>query len=150
MSRALSPKEKQYMRYWTQFCDHLSQQGSQLRSGRALTSHYIDFKIDGIPRCYIRARRTIKPNEITVAFVMSGPAKVYFPSLAERKTEIESEFGGRLRWWHLEERTESHIYLRREYLDPLGEADWHQEHEWMATKLEKLDEVFRPRIKKLR
>lgn len=149
MSRALSPKEKQYMRYWTQFCAYLEQQGSQLRSGRALTSHYIDFRID-IPRCYVRARRVIRPSEMMVMFVMSGPAKGYFPSLAERKTEIESEFGESLRWWHSEKRTESHIYLRREYLDPLGEADWHQEHEWLATKLEKLDEVFRPRIKKLR
>ena len=98
----------------------------------------------------MRARQVIRPSTaITVAFVMKGTAKTYFHLLKEQQAEIENEFGESLGWWS-EWQTESHVYLIRESIDLADKEDWCNQHEWIATKLEKLNEVFRPRIERLK
>ena len=144
------PKEN--IRYWTEFCDYLRRQGSQLQSRTSTERHYIDFRI-GVG-CFLRARQVIKaqrresyrngPTAITVGFIMKGRARTYFHVLKEQQREIEEEFGESLDFF-AEWETERHIALRKE-ADPGDENDWPRQHEWMATKLEKLNEVFRPRI----
>ena len=143
-----SEKERQNVKYWTKFCDHLSQRGSQLQSRTSKVRHFIDFRID--TGCFLRARQVINPSTaITVAFVMKGTAKTYFHSLKEQQAEIENEFGESLRWFSGWE-TESHVWLIKEDIDPTDEEDWPNQHEWIATKLEKLNEIFRPRIERLK
>ena len=78
---------------------------------------------------------------------MKGRARTYFHSLEEQREEIESQFGESLEWF-AEWETEKHVALRKE-ADPKDENDWPRQHEWMATKLEKLNEVFRPRLERL-
>jgi len=41
----------------------------------------------------------------------------------------------------------SRIALYKEGLDPTDEQDWANQHEWLAEKLSKFDEVFRPLVK---
>ena len=156
MPEKLSPRQEQNIRYWTEFCDYLSQLGSQLQSQTSKERHFIDFRI-GI-RCFLRARQVIKaqcresyrngPTAITVGFIMKGRARTYFHSLEEQREEIESQFGESLEWF-AEWETEKHVTLRKE-ADPRDENDWPRQHEWLATKLEKLNEVFRPRIERLK
>ena len=151
-------RQRQNKRFWTQFCDHLEQRGSQLRSRRDRTLHYLDFGM-GTPGFAVRARQVIKskvgnssvyrdgPTAITVGFIMTGRARTYFHVLKEQQREIEEEFGEPLEWF-AEWETERHVALRKE-ADPEDENDWPRQHEWLATKLEKLNEVFRLRIERL-
>ena len=155
MREELSPRQEQNIRYWTEFCDYLRQRGSQLRSRTSTERHFIDFRI-GIG-CFLRARQVIGaqrreiyrkgPTAITAGFIMKGRAITYFHSLEEQKEEINSKFGEPLEWF-AEWETEKHVALREE-ADPRDENDWPRQHEWLATKLEKLNEVFRPRIERL-
>ena len=155
MPRGLTPRQRQNIRYWVEFCDDLSQRGIKLQSQTSKARHYIDFRID--IGCFLRARQVINaqcresyrngPTAITVGFIMKGRARTYFHSLEEQREEIESQFGESLEWF-AEWETEKHVALRKE-ADPKDENDWPRQHEWMATKLEKLNEVFRPRLERL-
>ena len=149
MPRGLTPRERQNERYWTLFCNHLNQQGSQLHSQTSRARHFIDFRI-GIG-CFLRARQVIQskygPTAITVGFIMKGSAMAYFHSFKKQKKEIERQFGKPLEWF-AGYKTEKHVALRKE-ADPSDENDWPRQHEWLATKLEKLNEVFCLRIEKL-
>ena len=58
MPENLSPRQEQNIRYWTEFCDYLSQLGSQLQSQTSKEWHFIDFRI-GIG-CFLRARQVIR------------------------------------------------------------------------------------------
>lgn len=145
----MAKTQKQDLKYWTQFCDYLSQRSNQLRLPRPRKSHFMDFWIG--TGCYVRARQVISPKEvISVSFVMKGSAKTYFHSLKEQQTEIENEFGGSLSLlWEEEVHKENRVSLIKEDMDPTDETDWSNQHEWIATKFEKLIEIFRPRLEKL-
>lgn len=143
-----SERQKQSIRYWRHLCAYMRQHGSQLRLPRPSASHYRDFGI-GVPRCCVRAVQRIRPVSIIVAFVMTGDAKTYFDSLKEQQAEIETEFGEPLVWF-AEWEIESQIYLIRDDMNPADEQDWCHQYEWITSKLEKLNEVFRPRIDRLR
>jgi len=41
------------------------------------------------------------------------------------------------------------ISLHKGDTDPGDEADWPNQHKWLACKLEKFDQVFCPRIREL-
>lgn len=47
------------------------------------------------------------------------------------------------------ESKEKYISLSKSDTDPTDETDWQNQHEWLAAKIEKFNEVFRPRIKAL-
>ena len=44
--------------------------------------------------------------------------------------------------------SEKRIAFIKTDVDPTDETDWHNQHEWLANKFEKLNEVFRPRIER--
>ena len=147
MARGLSPREKQNIRYWTEFCDYLRQRGSQFRPPRPRASHYVDFWI-GTYR--VRARQIIKPHgAISITFIIEREhsSTNYFHSLEKQRLEIGKEFGESLCWE--ETHGERRVSLIRMNTDPTDKKDWPHQHEWMVTQLEKLIEVFHPRIKGL-
>ena len=150
MARELTPRQRQNIKYWAEFCDDLRQRGSQFQSQTSKERHFIDFRI-GIG-CFLRVGQVIKskygPTAITIGFIMKGSAMTYFHSLKKEKKEIESQFGNPLEWFAGYE-TEKHVALRKE-ADPKDENDWPRQHEWLATKLERLNEVFRPRVERLK
>ena len=69
-------------------------------------------------------------------------------SLEAQKAKIEDECGERLSWYPVE--GEKRIAFRRADVDVTDETDWPNQHEWLASKFEKLNEVFRPRIERMR
>ena len=146
MPRGLTRNE----RYWTQFCDYLNQRGSQLQSQTSKEAYYIDFRIS-IPGYSLRTMKVIKPKGeppgIRVRFVMSGHAMTSFCILKKQQKEIEEEFGEPFEWRIREK--EKLVTVRKE-ADPADENDWPRQHKWLVTKLEKLNEVFRPRIERLK
>ena len=147
MPKGLTPRRRQNIRYWTQFCDDLRQRGSQFRLPKPRDSHYVDFWI-GTYR--VRARQIIKPcKEISVTFIVERmhSRTNYFHSLKKQQVEIEKEFGESLLWEEMH--GEKRVSLIRINTDPTNEKDWYNQYEWMVTQLEKLIEVFHPRIKGL-
>lgn len=91
-----------------------------------------------------------KNQQIRIQLTLLGNnATAHFHLLRKDRKEIEDEFGTSLEWSELPEREESQVGLLKNNTDLTNEVDWPNQHEWLATKLEKFDAVFRPRIKAL-
>ncbi len=65
------------------------------------------------------------------------------------KEAIENEFGGALEWNELPDGKESYVTVTKEKADFRNENDWNSQFNWLAERLEKLDTVFRKRVRKV-
>ena len=145
----MTDREKQNVRYWNDFCDELKSRGSQFQFQFPTyrEAHYIKFRIE--KKCGVMVRQVIKPKpgELSVVFYIQGSnAITFFDALKEQQAEIEKEFGESLEWWGNIRSGEQRLGLIKVDVNPADETDWPNQHEWLATKLEKVNEVFRPRI----
>lgn len=136
---------KHHERYWTQFCDYLEQRGSQLQPTASRNGHVLNFK-PIVPNVRLRVRQVITDGGvINVTFFMVRSARAYYPQFHQQKAEIENKIGGSL-CWEEDRHKESRISLIRTDMNSEDEADWAEQHEWLASTLEKFEAVFRPRI----
>ncbi|MDE0326928.1 MAG: DUF4268 domain-containing protein [Candidatus Poribacteria bacterium] len=140
--------QKQNEQYWAAFFQELpSDDELGLKIPNIYDSHYRDFHMR-ITGCYIRASQRVNPPAIGAAFVMKGFAQGYFHSLKEQQVAIENELGEKL-YWYEAIKSETQGYIKLKYCDVTDKTDWSDQHQWLGTKVEKLVEVFRPRIEKL-
>ena len=143
----MTDREKQNVRYWNDFCDELKSRGSKFQFPTYREAHYIEFGIG--ERCGVMVRQVIKPKpgEISIVFYMRGSnAMTFFDALKEQQATIDQEFGESLQWWGEVHRGEQRLGLIKTDVNPADETDWQNQHKWLATKLEKFNKVFRPRI----
>ena len=63
--------------------------------------------------------------------------------------KIEKEFGSPLIWNELPTKIVSTIGITKENADIMNESDWENQFAWLVDKLEKLDKVFRRRVREL-
>lgn len=143
-------REEQSVKYWTEFCVHLHQRGGlqfRLPSLIARKRHFIDFPMGTYT---LRASQRVRPPMIAAAFILKGSdATTYFDALEEQQAKIHSECGGPLSWY-AEVASEKRIAFLKWDTDVTDETDWSDQHEWIVSKFEKLNEVFRPRIERLK
>ena len=64
--------------------------------------------------------------------------------------EIENQLGEPLEWNEKPNQNDSRITLRKVDTDPANETDWHNQHEWLASKVELFYQIFKPRIDELK
>ena len=140
-------RQKRNEQYWAAFFEELPSDKLGLKIPNIYDSHYRDFHM-GITGCYIRVSQRFRPPGIAAAFVMKGSAQDFFHSLIEQQTEIEDELGEKCYCYEVIQ-GEKQIYVKLKYCDVTDETDWSDQHQWLAMKLEKLVEVFRPRVEKL-
>ncbi len=142
-------REEQSVKYWTEFCTQLHQRcGLQYRlpSVIARKRHFIDFPMGTY---ILRAGQRVRPPVIDAAVILTGKdAVITFEALKEQQAEIHSECGGSLSWYAVE--SEKRIAFLKSDTDVRDETDWTNQHEWVVRKFEKLNEVFRPRIERLK
>lgn len=140
---------QQQKKFWTALRDYMVQKDSPIKW--QTPGHWRDqtFSI-GRTNFGLFTRRNPKDRFIATALFMGGvDAKKHFDLLKKHQQEIEREFGEPLEWEKRIENKESRISLHKRGTDPTDEADWSNQHEWFASKLELFDKVFRPRIKAL-
>lgn len=145
-------REKQKVRYWNDFCVELESRGSHLQFWTSRKEYYIKSEIEkncGVDyRMMVRQVIKPKPGELSVEFcIIGGPnARTFFDALMEQQAEIEEVFGESLEWREKGPRGEQRLRLKKADVNPANERDWPNQHEWLASKLEIFNEVFRPRI----
>ena len=76
-------------------------------------------------------------------------SKAVYQAFEADKQAIKQEFGGQLDWYESPENKESYICVSLEDADFRQQSDLHQQFEWLASNIEKLDRLFRKRVKKL-
>ena len=141
--------QRQHQKFWTVLLDYMSENDSQLRFPPPSRESVLAFGLgssDFSLQAYFRTRH--KAIGITL-YVRGENATALFHWLKDQQAEIENEFGEPLEWEETPEDESNKIYLRKEETDPLDEIDWPNQHDWLASRLELFDKVFRPRIKAL-
>ena len=140
-----SEAQLQRKRCWAQFRDYMIHGGSQLQSRERKSTRYLIFDI-GCRGFAMRVWMNKQYKGLGTGLYMTGQnATAHFHLLMEQREEIENEFGESLEWQ--EERRR--VFLWQEGVNPTDEADWPNQHEWLASKLVLFDKVFRLRIKAL-
>ena len=149
-NRFETPRQRQSRRFWMELCDYLRQRGSQLESLEPMVSdykHYRDFQI-GRPGVAVRARQTVRAGlwgkGLSVALVLNGTNQTAeFQLLRKQQAEIENKCGESLLWYAKRSSEKLVNLINTDIVDVTNEADWCNQHEWLAIHLEKLVEVFR-------
>lgn len=135
--------------FWTELCDYMVQRGSSIKLRKPKPSNHISASI-GKANFSISAYMDKQNQKIRVRIYMGGQnSTAHFHLLQEQQSEIEKEFGEPLEWEEKPKGKEKWISLSKSDTDPTNEADWQNQHKWLAAKIEKFNEVFQSRIKDL-
>ncbi len=144
-----NPSERQQYKYWTKFQDYMIQNGSQIKLPEPKASRNFEIRIEtaGTP-----IRVWVNRNECIGVTLNIGHknAKTFFHLLKEQRDEIEDQLGEPLEWEEKPNQNDSRITLRKVDTDPANETDWHNQHEWLASKVELFYQIFKPRIDELK
>ena len=143
-------------RYWSELRDYLQQKGIQLQARPVGTGDRERFQIFDIGRrtffleaCFSERSSETGVPEIVVRLRMSGKdGPVHFHLLERQTKEIVRELGETPEWRQHPnpDSNLNFVCLVKRDIDLTDEADWPNQHAWLASKLEKFNEVFRPRI----
>ena len=143
-------------RYWSEFRNYLQQEGIQLQARPIGTGDRERFQAFDIGRptffleaCFYERSPETGVPEIVVRLRMSqqdGPA--HYHLLKRDSDAIARELGEAPEWsQHPNPRRNLNlVYLVKSNVDVTDEIDWPNQHAWLASKLEKFNKVFRPRI----
>ena len=145
----LTERQWQNKKYWGYIKNHLDWADSNIICPEPSESNFQDLRIRGTG-CVLRARQTVRPKEISAAFVISSKKSTgYFYSLRIEQEAIETEFGDNLKWMS-DKKSYKQIGYRNGEMDPTDETDWHNQHTWLSNNLEKLYTILHPRIEMLK
>ena len=147
-SGELSGAKQQQLAYWTAFREYVKEHGSPLRLQKPLPQHWTNLAI-GRSNYWLCARVNTLAENISADLNIGEKNKAGFNALYAQKDEIEREFGGSLIWNELPQKIQSIIGTTKDDADIMNESDWDNQFAWLADKLEKLDKVFRRRIREL-
>ena len=149
MDSELSETQLQKERFWIKFRDYISQTDSQLRCPKPGPWNYLIFSI-GRTDFSLEPRISKQKEEIGIRLYIKGQkATAHYHLLKAQRDDIEKEFGESLEWAELQQHESSRVSLKKDNTDPTDETDWQNQHEWLTSKLELFDKVFRSRIKAL-
>ena len=142
----LSETQRLQMRFWEGFVEYLADQGSPISPPNPQPRPWMSFRI-GRGGFRVFAHRTTR--QLRVQLTISGESPIaYFHLLIRQRQEIEQELC-ELAWNENPNNISSSIAVSRNDTDLANEPDWPNQYAWLKCKLEKFDEVFRPRIRNL-
>ncbi len=148
VSEDLSEKQLRDIKFWTELRDYMKKTVSQLRFPSIGPGSFLIFGMGKAISMEPYFRTQKKAIGITL-YTTGRNSTAHFHLLKDQQAEIEEEFGEPLEWEELPDRKSSRISLRKEDTDPGDEVNWPNQHKWLADNLEKLNTVFRPRVKAL-
>jgi hypothetical protein len=145
----LTEVKKQQLAYWTSFKEFMDARKSAVRCQNGSPQHWVNMSI-GKSGFWLTARVNSLKSIISADFRFKTPtSKALFHQFYSDKEAIEKEFGGKLEWFELPEGKESYVTVTKNKADFRNEGEWDSQFTWLAERLEKLDNVFRKRVKKV-
>lgn len=148
-SESLTDTKAKQLEYWTEFAEFLKSARSSIRPQKPYPQHWMNFSI-GRTGFLLGALLNRPENRIGIELYLSDEdAKAYFGLLYKQKDRIEEELGFPLNWLELPERKACRLLCNLENVDPLDRQHWPEYRQWMKERLERLNTVFRPRVRAL-
>lgn len=138
-----------FLEYWLAFNGNLIHRKSSVVGQKPTAANWMSFPF-GSPQFSLVATVNPRDHFVAVALVLTGPeAKSHFQLLQHSKVAIENEIGATLEWQELPDKPESRVLLRRFGMDPDHRAQWQEQHDWLADKLERFQRAFALRVEAL-
>ncbi len=135
--------------YWTAFKEYVKEKGNPIRLQKPLPQHWTNLAI-GRSNFWLCARVNTLAGSISADLNINEKSKSAYQALFAQKDEIEKEFGNPLIWNELPQKIQSTIGITNEHADITNESDWENQFDWLIDKLDRLDKVFRRRVRELR
>lgn len=146
---SLSDTKANQLQYWTEFAEFLKSERSPIRPQKPYPQHWMNFSV-GRTGFLLGALLNKAESRIGVELYLSDEdAKAYFNLLKHQQEEIERELGFSMIWMELPDRKACRLLYTQEMCDNQDQQRWPEYRKWMKERLEKLNTVFRPRVRAL-
>lgn len=127
--------------YWTDFANYIKQNSKILNPTKALAQNWYQLAV-GTSDAYLvgsmHSRNRRLSAQVTFAREISSFLKTH-------KEEVERQIGAQLEW----PEDKNYAFLSHD-ADLFNREDWTLQHKWLCESLEKLHQVFSPRLKALK
>ena len=146
----LSPLKILQRKYWCALNAVLKEVAGPISGDRTpQPASFMDYGAVRTSVANIGAGMNTRENRIRAQLTLTGPnATRYFGLLENQKDEINQELGPPLDWKEQPNGIESRIFSL-ENADPRDKSDWPRQHKWLAGRLNRMHEVFAPRVRNL-
>jgi hypothetical protein len=144
-----TPRELLMQEYWTALRSFLENSNSPVRTQKPLPQGWTNAAL-GRSGIYLLCAAKTQKKCLYVQVTIHGPnRKAFFAQLKEQSKEIEGELGFIPEWRELPDKTESHIRLTWDHVDPADKSNWQEQHQWFLENLNKFHMVLARRVKDL-
>ena len=140
-------------KYWSELLGYLQQERIQLqalppRANDRFQAFEIGRRTFFLEACFYERDPVLRVPAITVRLRMSGKnGPAHYHLLKRRSNAIAKELGESPNWREYPpHRNLNIVYVYKANMDIIDEADWPNQHAWLASKLKKFKTVFQPRI----
>ncbi len=141
--------KRHYVKYWVALGEHIRKRTGPLKPQKALPQSWTNLSI-GRTNFSLTASATEKNRSIRAALEMTGPrAKLAFAELLVDRAQLDQNYGPGLVWDEMSGSKQARISESLLGADIWNEADWPRQHEWLATRLERLHAVFHAKVRSL-
>jgi hypothetical protein len=154
--RKLSPTQEAQLAFWMEFKEYM-EENSTVQSGTVGPYSYMNhpigkpgFQLTSVLSTYNSVSQSQSSGELRVDFyIKTADAKAKYAALEVRKDELQAQIsaggGEELHWYSKEDVQACRIFVRKDAQVTLR-SDWPNQREWLRSRLELLDRVFRPVI----
>ena len=134
------------LEFWTTFRSYAEQHATRFRPTKPHPQHWMTVALG---RSGFHLSGIASVSELRAEFVIvHAESAACFSKLEAERAAIEAEFGEPLTWYSAEGVKARRIFLRRA-ADLEDRSAWPEYCEWLTVKLDRLHEVFQPRVRSL-
>jgi len=149
VKETISDTKQLQLDFWTRLHELLDEKSSPIRLTKPRPQHWYNFSI-GRSEFVLNASMNTQTGFLRVSIgCRKADREAHYALLKAEQAEIEAEFGEPLEWEPLPGKKIKRIAVYQRDTDPTNRADWDNQLHWVKDRLEKLDRVFRKRIKQL-
>lgn len=145
----LSDTQQMLLAYWSAFKEYLEESESILSIRTPNAGSWQSFAVGRGDFSLVAAINTTKKRVFCYLAMKGDGAKPHFHLLMDQQASADEEFGEPLDWRPMLEKKESHVHAGELSSDPTDEGKWPEQHKWLCDRLERLHQVFSPRVKTL-
>ena len=143
-------KRAQYQLFWQALSGFFEQSKSTVRPQRIQPKHWMDFGVGRSGVKLIAILRSEKSKIVVSLETCGEDSRAIFDLLYDQRDSLEEELGFKLDWdcRYGYGKSDLHVCHYRD-ANLFDEAIWPDNIAWIKDKLEKMNDVFRPRLKTL-
>lgn len=145
----LTPTKQLNLEYWEALTKYFQESDTFLKCQKPMPQYWMNFSL-GRSNVHFSATVSMRDDFIRIELILGGNGgkNLFFKLKNKFEEEANEEFEHKLTWYELPDVKASTVEIRKS-ANTSNRGEWKEQFEWFRENLEKMDEYFRPRIKKL-